>query len=73
MHAAGGIASHDEREITLNETGRYLLLVMMRETLATSNDLRDQARAALPLEERMLLFDNPDMCREHVEECLAAS
>ncbi len=73
MHAAGGIATHDEREITLNDTGRYLLLVMMRETLAASNDLRDQARAALPLEERMLLFDNPDACREHVEECLVAS
>jgi len=30
---------------------------MMRETLASSNDARDQARAELPLEERMLLLE----------------
>lgn len=57
MHLAGGIATHDAEEITLTETGRYLLMAMMRETLATSNDARDKAREALPLEEKMLLLE----------------
>jgi len=57
MHAAGGIDRDDEEAVTLTERGRYLLMVIMRETLATSNDHRDQARAALPLEERMLLLE----------------
>ena len=30
---------------------------MMRETLATSNDARDKARAELPLDERILLLE----------------
>ncbi len=57
MRAAGGIAHDDGRFVTLTEKGRYLLMVIMRETLATSNDLRDKARAALPLHERMLLLE----------------
>ncbi|MBS3957422.1 MAG: coproporphyrinogen III oxidase family protein [Clostridiales bacterium] len=57
MFAAGGIAGDDGRYITLTEKGRYLLMVMMRETLASSNDLRDKAREALPLEERLLLLE----------------
>jgi len=57
MRAAGGIDRDDGRFITLTEKGRYLLMVMMRETLASSNDARDQARNALPLEERMLLLE----------------
>jgi coproporphyrinogen III oxidase-like Fe-S oxidoreductase len=57
MRAAGGIAGDDGHFITLTEKGRYLLMVMMRETLATSNDARDQARNALPLDERMLLLE----------------
>lgn len=57
MHLAGGITTHNAEEITLNEKGRYLLMVIMRETLAASNDARDKARAALPLEEKMLLLE----------------
>lgn len=57
MKAAGGIAADTAQEITLNEKGRYLLMVMMRETLASSNDHRDRERDALPLEERMLLLE----------------
>lgn len=57
MAAVGGIATMDAHEITLTDTGRYLLLVMMRETLALSNDARDQARAELPIEERILLLE----------------
>ncbi len=61
MRLAGGIAKETNSYATLTEKGRYLLMVMMRETLATSNDLRDHARAALPLEERMLLLEG-ELC-----------
>lgn len=57
MKAAGAFATDTAEEFTLTETGRYLLMVMMRETLATSNDYRDHARDALPLEEKMLLLE----------------
>jgi len=57
MKAVGGIAEDDGRYITLTEKGRYLLMVLMRETLASSNDLRDQARKALSAEERMSLLE----------------
>jgi coproporphyrinogen III oxidase-like Fe-S oxidoreductase len=74
MRLAGGIASDDGRTITLTEKGRYLLLVMMRETLAASNDIRDQAREELPAEEKMMLYDNPGASHPTVtEECLVAS
>ena len=68
----GGIASNDSREITLTPKGRYLLLVMMRETLALSNDARDQARAELPLEERILLLEGDTSALLHLEPSLAA-
>ncbi len=57
MAAVGAFATNTPTEATLTEKGRYLLLAMMRETLATSNDARDQARAELPLEERVLLLE----------------
>lgn len=57
MTAVGAFATNTRDEATLTRTGRYLLLAMMRETLASSNDARDQARAELPLEERMLLLE----------------
>lgn len=57
MRAVGGIATDTPDEITLTEKGRYLLMVMMRETLATSNDHRDHAREMLPIEEKMLLLE----------------
>ena len=46
MRMAGGIATDTPTEITLTPVGRYLLLVMMRETLAASNDHRDHAARA---------------------------
>jgi coproporphyrinogen III oxidase-like Fe-S oxidoreductase len=61
MRIAGGIAGDDGRYITLTEKGRYLLMVMMRETLASSNDLRDHARDELPPDERLLLIEG-DPC-----------
>lgn len=57
LAAAGAIATNTAEEITLTPKGRYLLLVMMRETLAASNDARDKARAELPLAERILLLE----------------
>ena len=53
----GAVATNTPDEITLTEKGRYLLMVMMRETLAASNDARDKARAELPLDERILLLE----------------
>jgi coproporphyrinogen III oxidase-like Fe-S oxidoreductase len=57
LTAVGAIATNTRDEITLTDKGRYLLLVMMRETLAASNDARDKARAELPLDERILLLE----------------
>jgi coproporphyrinogen III oxidase-like Fe-S oxidoreductase len=72
MTMVGGIASNTREEITLTDHGRYLLLVMMRETLATSNDARDKARAELPLEERILLLEGDTSAMLAVEPALAA-
>lgn len=57
MAAVGGIAKNDADEILLTDMGRYMVLVMMRETLAVSNDTRDRARSELPLAERLLLLE----------------
>lgn len=51
FHAVGGIKTNTSEEITLTDKGRYLLVAIMRETLARSNDYRDQAREALPKDE----------------------
>ncbi len=72
MRLTGGIAGDDGRYITLTEKGRYLLMVIMRETLASSNDLRDHAREALPLEERMLLLEGEGCDGADASERLAA-
>ena len=69
----GGLASNTSEAITLTAKGRYLLLVMMRETLALSNDARDQARAELPLEERILLLEGDTSALLNLEPSLAAS
>jgi menaquinone C8-methyltransferase len=57
MRAMGAFEQDDAECFTLTRTGRYLLVVMMREMLIGSNRLRDEARAALPVEERALLLD----------------
>jgi len=57
LKRAGGIETNDDRWVTLTPRGRYLLLVMMRETLAASNDHRDHERELLPAHEKMLLND----------------
>lgn len=72
MAAVGGIKKIDSEQILLTDKGRYLLLVMMRETLAVSNDARDQARAELPLEERILLLEGDTSAMNDLEPGLAA-
>ena len=54
-YKAGEVKKYDE-EITLTPKGRYLMVVMMRQFFIGVNNLRDQARAALPGEEKELLF-----------------
>ncbi|MBQ9003366.1 MAG: coproporphyrinogen III oxidase family protein [Eggerthellaceae bacterium] len=56
MRAAGAIVTDNPEEITLTPKGRYLVVAMMRQFFIGVNNLRDQARAALPPEERELLF-----------------
>ena len=57
MRAVGAFDRDDAECLTLTRKGRYLLVVMMREMLAMSNQHRDEARAALPAEERLLLLE----------------
>ncbi len=56
MSAVGAFDRNNADEITLTSKGRYLVVVMMRQFFIGVNNLRDQARAALPGEERELLF-----------------
>ncbi len=56
MTAAGAFATNNDEELTLTPKGRYLTVVMMRQFFIGVNNLRDQARAALPGEEKELLF-----------------
>ena len=56
MKLAGAFATDTPEEITLTPRGRYLTVAMMRQFFIGVNNLRDQARAALPGEERHLLF-----------------
>ena len=56
MKLAGGFATDTPEELTLTPKGCYLVVAMMRQFFIGVNNLRDQARAALPGEERELLF-----------------
>ncbi len=56
MKSVGAFAIDDAEQITLTPKGRYLMVVMMRQFFIGVNNLRDQARSALPADERDLLF-----------------
>ena len=56
MTMAGAFATNNAEELTLTPKGRYLMVVMMRQFFIGVNNLRDQARAALPESERQLIF-----------------
>lgn len=58
MRAHRAFATDDESELTLTPKGRYLTLVMYRQFLSGLNNLRDQARAALTGDERVLQFED---------------
>ena len=62
MKTVGAIDKDNEFEITLTKKGRYLVVAMMRQFFIGVNNLRDQARAALPSEERELLFGAGKPC-----------
>ena len=63
MKASGAFAIDDADQITLTPKGRYLSVVMMRQFFIGVNNLRDQARAALPGEEKELLFGEGIACK----------
>lgn len=54
LKASGAFSRDDADAIELSETGRYLLVVMMREFFIGVNGIRDLARARLPEDERAL-------------------
>ena len=56
MKMSGAFDVDNDEEITLTPKGRYLMVVMMRQFFIGVNNLRDQARAVLPGEEKELLF-----------------
>jgi menaquinone C8-methyltransferase len=60
MRSVGAFDVDDSERLVLSATGRYLLVSMMREFFVGVNNLRDQARAALPTAERNLLFGDGD-------------
>jgi coproporphyrinogen III oxidase-like Fe-S oxidoreductase len=56
MKVNGAFDQDDDEALTLTPKGRYLTVVMMRQFFIGVNGMRDQARAALPPDERELLF-----------------
>ncbi len=64
MRAAGAFEINDAEHATLTQTGRYLLVAMMREFFVGVNAVRDQARSSLPAEERDLIFGEGGECAD---------
>ena len=62
MKAVGAFAEDTPEYTTLTEKGRYLLVAMMREFFIGVNGIRDQAREALPPDERQLIFGEGEGC-----------
>ena len=56
FRGAGAIGREDEHSVELSDKGRYLMVAMMRQFFIGVNGVRDQARSALPQDERDLLF-----------------
>jgi CRISPR/Cas system-associated endonuclease Cas1 len=53
---AGAFARNDRQLLTLTPTGRYLLVVMMREFFSSMDKVREQARTALAPDESLELL-----------------
>lgn len=77
MRSAGAFDVDSAEQVVLSARGRYLLVAMMREFFVGVNNLRDQARAALPPAERDLLFGDggctPDSLAAHSVEAAAGA
>lgn len=74
FRAVGAVEREDDETLVLSPKGRYLLLVMMRESLAASNDIRDFERSLLPADEKALLSDcATSACDVVAEEALATA
>jgi hypothetical protein len=74
FRAVGAIAHEDAETMVLSPKGRYLLLVMMRESLAANNDIRDAERSLLPADEKALLIDDgPRPCTAVCDEVLVTA
>lgn len=58
MAAAGAFAKNEKDILRLNINSSYLMVVMMREFFAGVNTIRDQARAALAPNERLMCVVN---------------
>ncbi len=63
MKSMGAFDIDDAEQITLTPKGRYLLVAMMRQFFIGVNSVRDKARAALPEDERNLLFGEGVPCK----------
>ena len=63
MKSMGAFDVDDAEQITLTPKGRYLLVAMMRQFFIGVNSVRDKARAALPEDERNLLFGEGVPCK----------
>ena len=62
MKGVGAFDVDDDEQITLTPKGRYRLVAMMRQFFVGVNSVRDKARAALPEDERELLFGAGKPC-----------
>lgn len=58
MRLNGAFEVDDRERLTLSPKGRYLVVVMYRQFLSAMNNLREQARNALPADERKILFED---------------
>ena len=63
MKMNGAFDTDDDDCITLSPKGQYLLVAMMRQFFIGVNSVRDKARAALPEDERALLFGAGVPCK----------
>jgi coproporphyrinogen III oxidase-like Fe-S oxidoreductase len=62
LRLVGAFARDDREWLELSLTGRYLLVVLMREFFIGVNRIRDEARLALPPLERQLHFGDAESC-----------
>ncbi len=53
LGCAGAFSRNSGGRAVMSHNGRYLALAMMREFFAGMNRVRDELRAALPVEERI--------------------